>query len=1254
MNGALTSFDAIITPILQAETKGTFALRAEGEAIGFLDLLLELTGSDPSFVEGMEIVLRGGNGEEIVRKVKPEGIVDLDDVKTFIERLRAAAESEGAELEEIRLTLNPQQPSHQPLKAIDAVFPRAGRSHPLRMPGHREGIPLRLAQVYIAEPDVRSGISSFRFLFPSSFKADEVSGGNLIVPEEAGERRGTDVKVGDGGWLGEPVEPGVKGRPTVEVSFGSEGELADVRPMTGWPIEAALTSNAGLKETSEAETPESGGEAALKAKAELRRADLEASSARSESPDLTGSSDLEGANPRWEGKLDKLSDTDRSGGSREIMNPRSSETGEVEADRGPSRALELAQPRWEARFDFRPKELELRKGTSAESIRSTAAPREAAPGELAEPTRLRPLTAIRVDGLEREEMEGTVDSRGDRHFRVESKRAEPIEPSKSRRSGAEDPDIPFNGGTTDIELRMVVETRGASNPVDRSDEPGHVGLERRGELEEGASRGAEEADIRPRLIEVEGIDADRWISKAPSEARSRERKVADFEAEKPEFPEMKVRGGEDRELERPLSSITSPAMEVGIGAAPLGQGDRAEEPRARFAASSDTGRSSIRPPEVGRDRGGQILGPLTGDRSRSPVPVEAEPLEIRDEASMGLTLPISTADDQVSDVRPKGNIAPRPELMKGGNGGDEPAEIELTGEPGDPPTQAEPMIPLDPEDRGEMRRVVETTDPVDDRHPEELRSRAREVIAGVIDRSNRTPRSADPRVSITSWAPLEPPPERSSAPDRLPETPDLTGSNEAPTAPRGELRGRSIGVDRTAGSSADEPIRDIPSQPDQASSERSIAPDALSGSAEVDEKGEVRETVRGETRAVVEGFTREIADETGIGGRGSVADEQGGIKQAEERRGRNAKPLDVNDVGHAVDLRQAMPSEASFRPEPGPGVQGGEDHRRARAIPDAAVDASRGKPHRLNFNRRGGIEIRPEMGGVKGRDRSAQVELRFEEDGFDMRPEPRRPAMEGKGPIEREVVSTDRPHRAEGFRADGVKPAPSRGDVGIPDVGAGWDRRIEVRIRFEGEAVSSLEVKGADEGKVKEIVERLAADGVDVPARVPPQLGGEVRVGDVAEGIADVIVREVSELRSGGDRDLIVVRSVRVRLEPEHLGRVEIRVIKRGERISAIIRAEADRTRRMLHQIIPAIREALAEHGIRPGEIEVRSFESPLSSSWSTAGGGHQGQEFQNGRHWETSPRPYIAAGGAILPQREGEDEAWDYLPESSTLSLRA
>lgn len=227
------------------------------------------------------------------------------------------------------------------------------------------------------------------------------------------------------------------------------------------------------------------------------------------------------------------------------------------------------------------------------------------------------------------------------------------------------------------------------------------------------------------------------------------------------------------------------------------------------------------------------------------------------------------------------------------------------------------------------------------------------------------------------------------------------------------------------------------------------------------------------------------------------------------------------------------------------------------------------------------------------------------------------------------------------------------GRLGIERTGD--QRRVEVRVKLEGEAVSLIEVRGADEARVKEAVERLSSDVLTPSVRLSLHRSDDGSgIAELAEGIADVIAKESGELRaSTADRDLIVVRSVRVKLEPEHLGRVEIRVIKRGERISAIIRAEADRTRRMLHQIIPAIREALVEHGIRPGEIEVKSFESPLSSDWSAHGGnGRPGQDFTGGRPWGTDPRLRIPLAPA--PHGGSGDEPLDYLPESSTLSLRA
>jgi hypothetical protein len=204
------------------------------------------------------------------------------------------------------------------------------------------------------------------------------------------------------------------------------------------------------------------------------------------------------------------------------------------------------------------------------------------------------------------------------------------------------------------------------------------------------------------------------------------------------------------------------------------------------------------------------------------------------------------------------------------------------------------------------------------------------------------------------------------------------------------------------------------------------------------------------------------------------------------------------------------------------------------------------------------------------------------------------------------------------------------------DVTFGIEEALEIRIKFDDRG-EMLEIRSPDEGITARIAEEWQSP---VSAAYHPiDMRDTERM---ADELAARISNEVDKLEgrtSSSDRRIITVSSIKVSLRPEHLGRIEIKVIKRGEKISAIIKAEDDSVRRLLHQVVPQIKQSLTEHGIRAAQVEVRSFNSSGGFGFANGWSGWDGD--QNAFH---QPRPVydqpaMGGGNGSPAELDGEND---------------
>ena len=224
-----------------------------------------------------------------------------------------------------------------------------------------------------------------------------------------------------------------------------------------------------------------------------------------------------------------------------------------------------------------------------------------------------------------------------------------------------------------------------------------------------------------------------------------------------------------------------------------------------------------------------------------------------------------------------------------------------------------------------------------------------------------------------------------------------------------------------------------------------------------------------------------------------------------------------------------------------------------------------------------------------------------------------------------------------GYGGEKSAPSPSHPHALMPR------HEVNVIVRFDDRG-ERVEVRGGDEGIIEDIARQWQHIGgpeyrLDIGDKLEPKI--------VSSELGEVISNEASRLEAEHptlDRRVVTVSSIRVRLHPEHLGRMEIRVVKKGEEISAIIKVEDGSVRRMLHQIAPQIRQSLEEHGIKMGQVEVKSFNPSFSGGFGSWMGGEKG--FQ---------QPGYAGYPAVMSQNESSSyELEGEMQESSGVNLRA
>ncbi|HID57323.1 TPA: flagellar hook-length control protein FliK [Candidatus Poribacteria bacterium] len=205
------------------------------------------------------------------------------------------------------------------------------------------------------------------------------------------------------------------------------------------------------------------------------------------------------------------------------------------------------------------------------------------------------------------------------------------------------------------------------------------------------------------------------------------------------------------------------------------------------------------------------------------------------------------------------------------------------------------------------------------------------------------------------------------------------------------------------------------------------------------------------------------------------------------------------------------------------------------------------------------------------------------------------------------------------------------------------DQRVEITVKF-GDHGQRVELKGDNERIVEDIAYRWQHTG---GAEYRLDIGDKPEPRAVSDELSEMISSEARRLETehpSPDRRVVTVSSIRVRLHPEHLGRMEIKVVKKGEEISAVIKAEDSSVRRLLHQIAPQIRRSLEQQGIKMGQVEIRSFNPSFSGGFGSWMGGERG--FQ---------QPGYTGYTAVMSQNEGLPyELEGEMEESSGVNLRA
>ena len=242
----------------------------------------------------------------------------------------------------------------------------------------------------------------------------------------------------------------------------------------------------------------------------------------------------------------------------------------------------------------------------------------------------------------------------------------------------------------------------------------------------------------------------------------------------------------------------------------------------------------------------------------------------------------------------------------------------------------------------------------------------------------------------------------------------------------------------------------------------------------------------------------------------------------------------------------------------------------------------------------------------------------------------------------RSDISSGSPARL--YEGMSVKGNGGEKNIPLPSYPSPSYREVDIAVRFDRQG-ERVEVRDIDEGVADEIARQWQHTVGGTEYRL--EVGDRPEAGRISNELGGMISNEVNRLKAENpilEGRIVTVSSIRVKLRPEHLGRMEIKVIKKGEEISAIIKVEDNSVRRLLHQIAPQIRQNLEEHGIKMGQVEVRSFNPSFSGGF--------GSWMGNGRRFQQPGYPsYTAAVGQdsnLSHELEGEME------ENSGVNLRA
>ncbi|MDQ0482245.1 flagellar hook-length control protein FliK [Alkalihalobacillus hemicentroti] len=224
----------------------------------------------------------------------------------------------------------------------------------------------------------------------------------------------------------------------------------------------------------------------------------------------------------------------------------------------------------------------------------------------------------------------------------------------------------------------------------------------------------------------------------------------------------------------------------------------------------------------------------------------------------------------------------------------------------------------------------------------------------------------------------------------------------------------------------------------------------------------------------------------------------------------------------------------------------------------------------------------------------------------------------------------------------------SEGVTSKKDPLAAFIQKVEIRQgtgeQLETEAKQPAESLPQPEMEPSENLEPAKAQVDDLPSlpqmktsEAPQSLVKEsnapVPVRQVSTSISDMILERMQVMKNGDESQ------IRIKLSPENLGQLDIRLTTSDGKLTAFIATATSAAKEMIESQLHQLRQTLVQQGVQLDKVEVIQQPSSPSSSMMQDGRSHQGQQFDQGKQHRGERRDEYEVDDNPLITQEKEEE---------------